>query len=162
MKEYRNICWEDDKVVNEYCGDCRLCCGPQGDDALFPMALMPWQINGNNNNDFYMMNADTACLGKQGCKSITDKGCKLPDERRPIACGIFPIVLINGRLYLYKPCPATQDFPIEKFINLAKKAAKKIGRLSPEEQRHLSINLSKAVLEKKYIDLETEIFEPES
>ncbi len=106
------------------------------------MALLPGQISGRTPDDFYLLNKNTACLGKEGCKSETGKGCRLPRELRPVACGLFPIVLANGRLYLYKTCPAVVFNTLDELAMLAEKAAGWLANFPLDELRHLSLNLS--------------------
>ena len=41
----RTVTFADGVLVNEYCPDCRFCCGPQKEDIPFPMALLDSQIS---------------------------------------------------------------------------------------------------------------------
>ncbi len=122
------------------------------------MALLPGQISGRTPDDFYLLNKNTACLGKEGCKSETGKGCRLPRELRPVACGLFPIVLANGRLYLYKTCPAVVFNTLDELAMLAEKAAGWLANFPLDELRHISLNLSSEKLAADYIDLGIEVF----
>lgn len=150
---FKGMCLE-----NDYCRDCRFCCGPQGDDEPFPMALLPNQLGPDNERDFFMLNANTAYLGKEGCKSLTPSGCRLPQNKRPVACGLFPIVLANGRLYLYLCCPAVILNTLADFATLAKEAENILRSFSKRELEHISITLAPDVLAEKYIDLGIQIF----
>lgn len=152
--------WDNGRLDNDYCQKCRYCCGPQGDDEPFPMALLPKQIDANTRENFYMLNANTAFLGREGCKSLTAGGCGLPQQKRPVACGLFPLVLANGKIYLYKNCPASHYTPLEEMKEYARKAAAMLNNLSLEELRHISLDLSREILDKKYIDLEMDVFPP--
>ncbi len=110
------------------------------------MALLPGQISGRTPDDFYLLNKNTACLGKEGCKSETSKGCRLPRELRPVACGLFPIVLANGRLYLYKTCPAVVFNTLDELAMLAEKAAGWLANFPLDELRHISKSLLPTIL----------------
>ena len=156
------VVWKDGWLDNGYCASCRYCCGPQGDDEPFPMALLPGQISARTPSDFYMLNKNTACLGKMGCKSETPAGCRLPRELRPVACGLFPLVLANGRLYLYKTCPAVMFNQLATFADIASSAAQWLSTFDEKELRHISLNLPENVLARDYIDLGIGIFDPEN
>ncbi len=123
------------------------------------MALLPNQIDSETGNDFFMLNSNTAYLGSEGCKSLTSEGCRLPPEKRPVACGFFPIVLVNGSLYLYQTCPAAMFIPLHEFYKLGRKVAVYLDKFTLAELRHISINLSEETLSKKYIDLHIRIFD---
>lgn len=122
------------------------------------MALLPRQINAANARDFYMLDADTAYIGAKGCKSDTAAGCRLDACQKPVACGLFPIVLINGGLYLYQKCPAVLALPLRHFFCLAKDAQAMLKNIAPEDLRHISISLPCEALASKYIDLHIQIF----
>lgn len=122
------------------------------------MALLPGQISERTPADFYLLNKNTAYLGKEGCKSETSKGCRLPRELRPVACGLFPIVLANGRISLYKTCPAVIFNNLDELALLAEKAAQWLAGFSLDELRHISLDLSAEKLAADYIDLGIEVF----
>lgn len=150
--------WRGDWLENGYCSGCRLCCGPQGLDAPFPMALMPDQTGPENEKDFYMLDAATASLDGRGCKSSTAHGCRLPRHKRPPACGLFPFVLANGGIYLYKSCPAALFTPMVELAKMAKDAAAHLRSWDSENLRHLSLELFPSVLAEKYIDMNIQLF----
>lgn len=154
--------WDGSRMANAWCEECRFCCGKQdSSDEPFPMALLPWQIGPETAKDFYMLNANTAALGAEGCKSLTSHGCRLPYEKRPLACGLFPIVLVNGALFLYQICPAAIFLPLAHFYQLAKEVALYLDKFSLAELKHISINLSDEVIMKKYINLHVKMFSAE-
>lgn len=157
--EKREVIWRDNWLDNSYCGDCRYCCGPQGDDEPFPMALLPRQIRADLDKDFYLLDASTAYIGAEGCKSETPRGCRLTTTQKPVACGLFPIVLANGALYLYQRCPAAIFTPLVYFLEIAKKAAERLNDLTIDELRHLSLKLPLETLVEKYIDLHARVFD---
>lgn len=157
--EGRKVRWEAERLENDWCADCKLCCGPQGDDELFPMALLPDQVGPDTAQKFYLLNESTAELGKKGCKSHSDRGCKLPIGERPVACGLFPLVLANGRMYLYLMCPAVLNGRLADFLDLARKAAEKLARLPLAELRHISIDLDLETLARKYVDMHIQVFD---
>lgn len=164
LGKWRNDCasaqtvvWQDGWLDNGYCDKCRYCCGPQGDDAPFPMPLLPKQISMRTPDDFYMLNANTACLGREGCKSETPQGCSLPRNLRPVACGLFPLVLAKGRLYLYKTCPAVIYKPLVFFADIALQAAEWLCRFPETDLHHLSLDLPESALAKNFIDLGIDI-----
>lgn len=152
-KVEKSVQWKYNWLENDWCGDCRYCCGPQGDDAPFPMPLLPSQIGPDNTKDFFMLDRTTPCIGAQGCKSASTSGCKLPPERKPPACSLFPLVLANGRLYLYKMCPAVLNRPLKEFLEIGKQAARYLSNYDRKTLETLSIKLSPEILASKYIDL---------
>lgn len=153
------IKWQGDRLESNWCAGCRLCCGPQGNDKPFPMALLPGQIGPRTADDFYMLDADTACLGAQGCKSDGPSGCVLPFAKRPVACGLFPVVLINGALYLYQMCPAAIFEPLARFYDLAREIARYLDSFSLADLRHISLTMSDTALLEKYINLHIRLFD---
>ena len=102
----RDVHFDQGILSNEYCRDCRYCCGPQDCATPFPMKLLPSQQHAHLDRDFFLLAPDTACLDDRGCKSCGPEGCLLPRQRRPVACSLFPLVLLETGLYLYKICPA--------------------------------------------------------
>ncbi len=156
--ETRTLLWRGEWLDNPYCPDCRYCCGPQDSDTPFPMGLLPWQLRPNLADDFYLLNGDTAYLAAKGCKSDGPCGCKLERIKRPVACGLFPLVLANGALYLYKTCPAVLAVPLYRFFELGRDAAIYLHNFSDAELRHIALNLSLETLAANYIDLEIRLF----
>lgn len=156
--ERRSLDWKNGRLENGYCKDCRLCCGPQGDDKPFPMALLDEQLAPDAAKHFYLLEPRVAYLGREGCKSLGKNGCLLPLKKRPPACGLFPIVLIDGRLYLYKRCPAAMLADAEEFAALASHAEKYLKSLGEHSARAISISVDPSELKEKYADLGIEIF----
>lgn len=159
FKKDSTLLWEKNWLENGLCKDCRYCCGPQGSDAPFPMGLLKRQIDQGDANNFYMLDSKTAYIGAAGCKSNTPDGCRLNSEQKPVACGLFPIVLVNGSLYLYQMCPAVLSKPLCVFLDLAQKAADMLVKFKDEDLKNISINLSCDELQRKYINLHITIFE---
>ena len=157
--EQREIKWRNDWLENAYCKGCRLCCGPQGNDKPYPMGLLDSQITPSVARDFYMLNAHTAYLGAEGCKSLSPNGCRLPKYRRPIACGLFPFALVKGKLYLYKACPGAALASMDKIKELTKKIGAYLRSLPDQDARRISIDLSDQEIADKYLDLDCVIFE---
>ena len=54
------VALEDGVLVNEYCPQCRFCCGPQAEEKPFPMALLDRQISARTPDDFYLLDSRTA------------------------------------------------------------------------------------------------------
>ena len=156
--ESRALIWKNGRLENGYCQNCRLCCGPQGDDEPFPMALLDEQATPDAGEHFYLLEPRVAYLGREGCKSLGKNGCLLPPEKRPPACGLFPIVLIDGKLYLYKRCPSAMLAGSEKFATLAMSAEKYLKNLGEQSAREISISVEPGELKEKYLDLGIEIF----
>lgn len=154
----RPLLWTDGLLKNGYCADCRYCCGPQGSDKPFPMHLLPRQIDPDTPDNFYLLDEHTALLDRRGCKSCTSQGCRLDFDKRPVACGLFPLVLANGRLYAYKICPATIFSSLDDLECLAQKAAAWLSTLPEDELRRISICLDQKSLDERYIDLEIQLF----
>ena len=125
------------------------------------MALLPRQIHAGIEKDFYMLNADTAYMDGRGCKSCSARGCGLPREARPVACGLFPFALINGSLYAYKTCPAVLLTPPAKLALLGLEAARWLAALSIDDLRRISLDIAAPVLAEKYFSLSIQIFDHE-
>lgn len=152
--------WRDGWLQNGYCADCRLCCGPQGkNDPPFPMPLLPGQVNAHTSDDFYLLDETTPYIGPEGCKSASASGCRLAPEKKPVACGLFPLVLINGKIYLYQNCPAVLFTPLLHFLELAEKAAERLAEYPLEDLKRLSIFMPCETLAAKYIDLRITVFD---
>lgn len=159
FRSERALHWDNDWLENEYCPDCRFCCGPQDSATPFPMALLPSQTGPDNVLNFHMLDNATAYLGKDGCLSDTAIGCRLAACQKPLACGLFPIVLVNGGLWLYQNCPAVVFTPLVRFMDMAQKAVPLLLRLPVAELRHISIWLNPDVLARSYIDLRVRLFD---
>lgn len=151
--------WRDNWLDNGYCEKCRFCCGPQGEDAPFPMGLLDSQVNADTPKEFYLLSPEVAYIGARGCKSLGAKGCRLDKKQKPVACGLFPITLVNGRLYLYQQCPAVFFNPLCVFLEIGAKAARFLESLSLEDLRRVSIHLDCETLASKYVDLRIKIFD---
>lgn len=139
---------------NAYCPDCRFCCAPQAEgDKPFPMALLDRQISQSTEDDFYMLDSHTACLDQRGCKALTDRGCRLDNAKRPVACNLFPYVLIEGRLYLYLICPASMLQDEAQLHAIGQRVFVWLKSLPKEETDRISISISPDVLAVRYLDL---------
>lgn len=155
----RELRWVNGWLENDYCRDCRFCCGPQDSAMPFPMALSPAQAKNNAADRFHLLDCRTACLIQSGCKSSGPHGCRLSLAEKPIACGLFPIVLANGGLYLYQNCPAVVMTPLIRFMDIANEAAQMLAQLTKEELRHISLWPTAEKLAVSYIDLHISIFD---
>lgn len=153
FNEPRELTWKDNWLVNGYCIDCRYCCGPQDNAEPFPMALLPSQIHPGLSQQFYMLDATTAYLDARGCKALGRQGCSLQKQERPIACGLFPLVLANDNLWLYKFCPAVIFTPLVTWLPLARKAAEWLATMPASDIRRISIALDSTTLADRYINL---------
>lgn len=159
----RELAWQENWLVNGYCCDCRYCCGPQDNDSPFPMALLPSQMRPDLAKDFYLLDEQTAYMDSRGCKALGSQGCSLAKEQRPVACGLFPLVLANGGLWLYKICPASILVPLAEWLTLAAKARNWLRTLSEAHLRHISITLDAATLTDRYVNLNMTLFtEPDT
>lgn len=155
----RKIRWENNWLENDYCAQCRFCCGPQDSALPFPMGLSPSQAGDNAAVKFHLLDGRTACLLQSGCKSDGPHGCRLTLPEKPLACGLFPIVLANGGLWLYQNCPAVVFTPLIRFLDIARKVAVLLSELPLEELRHISLWLTADKLATSYIDLRIKIFD---
>ena len=117
------------------------------------MALLDSQISDRTPDDFYLLNDHTASLDQRGCKALTPSGCRLERNLRPVACNIFPIVLVNCGLYLYKVCPASLFLPGELFQEIAGKVGSMLNGLSARDVQRISITRDPSDLASKYEDL---------
>lgn len=149
----RKLEWDRNWIKNDYCASCRYCCGRQDSDIPFPMPLLPDQYEKNASHEFYMLDARTAYLARAGCKADGPHGCTLARRDKPLACGLFPIVLINGGLYLYQNCPAVIYAPLIRFMEFARDAAQMLMEFPFEQLLHLTICLSREKIIKSYINL---------
>ncbi|MDR3358684.1 MAG: hypothetical protein LBN96_07550 [Desulfovibrio sp.] len=156
----RKLLWRDTWLRNGYCRDCRYCCGPQDDPTPFPMALLPGQLRPGLDEDFYLLAGDTAYIADRGCKARGDGGCRLTREKRPVACSLFPLVLANGGLYLYKICPAVIFTPLAELSALGRDAAAWLAGFRPAELRHVSLDLPARTLAERYIYLDIAVAYP--
>lgn len=153
--------WKDGWLQNGFCGNCRLCCAPQGDDEPFPMPLLPSQVTDEISTNFYLLENGVPYIGKDGCKSLGCEGCRLSRREKPIACGLFPLVLVEGKLYLYQNCPAVLKTPLESFMRFARKAGEMLLKYTFEDLRTISIKMPCETLSSKYIDMHVRIFNRE-
>lgn len=154
-----DIEWEGTWLENGYCKDCQFCCGPQDSSTPWPMALLPHQLKPDLQDDFYLLNYNTAYLAEKGCKADTPTGCRLQLAERPVACSLFPIVLANGGLYLYQNCPAALFTPLAVFYELALKAAQMLNNFSLSDLRHISLAFEAETLADHFINLHVRIFD---
>lgn len=155
----RELRWEGNWLANDYCRDCRFCCGKQDSDYPFPMPLLEKQKRPGLDQDFHLLDELTPFLDSRGCKSLGATGCKRKYEEKPIACGLFPIVLANGHLYLYQECPAVLYTPLARFLELGREAAQMLLELDFAELRRLSLWLMPDVLAESYISLHIRLFD---
>ncbi|MDR2744506.1 MAG: hypothetical protein LBB66_04835 [Desulfovibrio sp.] len=156
----RKLLWRDIWLLNGYCRDCRYCCGPQDNPEPFPMALLPRQVRPDLGEDFYLFADDMAYIADRGCKAHGGRGCRLARERRPVACCLFPLVLANGGLYLYKTCPAVIFTPLADLFDAGRSAATWLAGFSPAELSHISLSLPAQTLAKRYIYLDIAVTYP--
>lgn len=150
----RDVHLEQGVLVNAYCQDCRYCCGPQDCAAPFPMKLLPSQQHAHLDRDFFLLAPDTACLDGRGCKSCGPDGCRLPRPQRPVACGLFPLVLLDTGLYLYKVCPAVLFLPLDRWLGLAYAAAGWLAGLGTDTLARIAVHLPETTVRERFIDLE--------
>ncbi|MCR4665876.1 MAG: hypothetical protein K5657_01105 [Desulfovibrio sp.] len=147
-----SVAWRSTWLENGFCSDCRLCCGPQPGDDPYPMGLLPSQRE-RSPEALYMLDAERACLDERGCKALGEGGCRLERADRPVSCGLFPIVLANGGLYLYKICPAVLFLPLGTWVELAEEAAAFLAGLSICDLRCIAIHIPEETLFQRYIFL---------
>ena len=147
------LVWRNARLQNGYCRDCRYCCGPQDNPEPFPMALLPKQMRPDLDKDFYLLANDMAYIADKGCKACGSRGCRLTQEKRPVACGLFPLVPANGSLYLYQTCPAAVFTPLTDWTDIGRTAATWLSGFSQAELAHISLTLSAQSLAENYIYL---------
>lgn len=151
--------WKDGWLENGYCRDCRYCCGPQDSTEPYPMGLLPEQLGPGLEDRFHLLNFNTAYLAEAGCKSDGPHGCRLPLAQKPVACGLFPLVPANGKIYLYQNCPAVLFNPMARFYHFALLAVKSLERYSLEDLRHICLYFPPETLANRFIDLHVRIFD---
>lgn len=159
FNDVRSLQWDKSWIKNDYCKDCRFCCGKQDSDTPFPMPLLPGQMRPGLKRDFHLLDSLTPYLGAAGCLSCTNSGCRLDSVQKPVACGLFPIVLVNGSLYLYENCPAVIFSPLIRFFELSQSVANMLAKLDITDLRRLSLWLTADILSRNYIDLRVKIFD---
>lgn len=157
-KTANRVAWKGEWLENSFCALCRRCCGPQDEEEPYPMALLPSQLHSGLEEDFYLLDPETACLDRRGCKSFSPNGCRLPRASRPLACGLFPIVLANGCLYLYAICPAALYVPLMEWTSLAERAGEWLSTLPTADFRRISLNVPAATLADRYIPMHIRLF----
>ena len=153
FREPRPLTFQNNVLKNTYYPDCGFCCGPQSETEPFPMALLESQISARTANDFYLLDRHTASLDQRGCKSLGPAGCRLPQELRPVACNIFPVVLIQEGLYLYRICPAVTLNPKAELRAMALHVQAWLNALPQAAIRRIAISRTAAELAGKYLDL---------
>ncbi len=157
-KSVKRVVWQGEWLDNSFCAVCQHCCGPQDEEEPFPMALLPSQLRPGLEDDFYLLDPETACLDRRGCKALSTNGCRLPRASRPFACGLFPLVLANGCLYLYSICPATLYIPLTEWIGVAEQAGEWLSCLPATDLRRISLDISAETLADRYIFLHIRLF----
>ena len=150
--EPRQLTFLDGVLDNAYCPDCGLCCGPQAESEPFPMALLDRQISERTPDDFHLLDARTVSLDQRGCKSLGERGCRLPRNLRPIACNIFPIVLVKGGLFLYRCCPAALLLPEADWRRMAREVRDFLDKLPGADVRRLAITRRPDTVAAEYVD----------
>ncbi|MDR2574337.1 MAG: hypothetical protein LBC94_08385 [Desulfovibrio sp.] len=124
------------------------------------MAILPSQMRPGLDEDFHLLAGDVACLDDRGCKACGHRGCRLTRSKRPVACELFPLVLANGGLYLYKTCPAAVFAPLADTIGIGHEAAAWLSGFSPAELRHIALNLPAQKLAERYVYLDIAVAYP--
>lgn len=153
------VAWDKTWIKNDYCESCRFCCGKQDSNHPFPMPLLPDQARPDLDEDFHLLDSLTPYLAAAGCRACATNGCRLSKEQKPIACRLFPIVIVNGGLYLYQNCPSVLFTPLIQFLELAKSAAEMLDKLDLSSLRRLSLWLTAEILAANYIDLKIRLFD---
>ncbi|MBQ7607150.1 MAG: hypothetical protein IJU76_04185 [Desulfovibrionaceae bacterium] len=144
---WRTIAWSnphlsytgDGHIDNGFCQDCKRCCAPQIGDPPYPMPLLASQCAAGAADALYMMDKETAVLDERGCKALGENGCTLERALRPKSCGLFPIVLMEGWLFLYTLCPASLLVPFMTWFGLAQSVAQWLAALSADDLARLSL-----------------------
>lgn len=151
--ELRRVVWQEDTLVNDYCPDCGLCCGPQAESEPFPMALLDSQISAHTPEDFYLLDAHTVSLDQRGCKALGQTGCRLPRPLRPVSCNLFPVVLVNQSLFLYRLCPASVLIPEAAWLDMALRIQGWLNAMPSADVKRISMTRRPEDLAARYQDL---------
>ncbi len=151
----RDVAVSEGVLLNDYCRDCLFCCGPQpADDEPFPMKLLDRQISGDTPRRFHMLDEHTACLDSRGCLALGKGGCCLERPLRPVACNLFPFVVIDLRLYLYRRCPVSVLLPPAKKKSLARALALWLRNcMAPADLLRISLHVRAQDLKRAYEDM---------
>ena len=151
--EPRRVVWQNGTLVNDYCPDCALCCGPQAESEPFPMALLDRQISARTSEDFYLLDAHTVSLDQRGCKALGQSGCRQPRQLRPVACNLFPVVLVNRELFLYRRCPASVLIPETAWQDMALRIQDWLNAMPPADINRISMTRRPEDLAARYQNL---------
>ncbi len=150
----RDVSVRDGVLLNDYCRDCLFCCGPQPvSDKPFPMKLLDRQISEDTPRHFYLLNAHTASLDSRGCLALGQCGCSLERGDRPVACNLFPFVVIDRKLFLYRRCPVSFLLPPAKRKALARALSRWLRCQAPEDLRRISLHIRPGILKRAYEDM---------
>src|SRR3989338_5467745 len=72
------------------------------------------------------------------CQFLTDKGCSLSEELKPLDCVLFPMVIIHKNseiiFYINKDCPYAKSIPKEWIEKTKRYALEKFKTWSEEEK----------------------------
>ena len=146
--------WTEGRLDNGYCAECRHCCGPQPEgDAPYPMPLLPSQLRPDLTDDFYLLSPSVACLDQRGCKALGPAGCRLERMLRPVACALFPFVLVNLRLYLYLICPASMFVDKAALLDMGGRVHVFLSSMDPADRARISISRRPEDLQARYLDM---------
>ncbi len=121
------------------------------------MPLLPSQCAAGADQVLYMMDAETAVLDERGCKALGKDGCSIAHALRPVACGLFPIVLMEGWLYLYTLCPASLLVPFMTWFSMAESVAGWLKALPADDCARLSLIVPQDAIN-RFIPFHLQIF----
>ncbi|MBQ4567118.1 MAG: hypothetical protein IJA79_03215 [Desulfovibrio sp.] len=151
--QHRKLLWRGSWLENDYCQDCRYCCGPQDSPIPYPMHLLPEQVGPETGKHLYLVDTHTAILDQRGCKALGSEGCSLERALRPVACGLFPLVPTKRGLFLYKNCPAVLLTPLVQWMDLAQEAGRFLCRIPREHLQHICLSIAPEKLAESHIFL---------
>lgn len=72
----------------------------------------------------------------------------------PCGLHLFPLVLLERGLYLYKICPAVLFLPLDRWFVMAREAMAWLARLAPQDLERLAIHIPDTSVQERFIDLE--------
>jgi len=116
-------------MLLEFCKECGKCCDIIKEMPLF-LSKKEYGDLKNAGYEFEVFDVDEGYIINDTCPFVSDKGCTLPKELKPLDCEMFPLAFVfkNGKFefYLNKKCPYWDKISKEWIEKTRKEFFKKI------------------------------------